>query len=215
MKGSVFMRSRYRGVLVALVAVLVLGAVGSASASASSWWVAGSELGSSEPLASTTAKVAEVTLSWSTLKIQCASVGLKGADIVAHTGGSIEHLVLQECTVNSSSCRVVGGKIESKPLKLEAKLGSKSPEDELVAKPASGSVLAEFEFENERCPLEGKQTLGGRLSFVLPKGREEGVEQELVLHESIAGELHMGELPLTSEGAFKAKLVSGRDWSFH
>jgi hypothetical protein len=223
--------SVYRKLLVAMTCVLVLGAVGSASASASSWWAGGNVLASSEPLASSTTKVQAFDIeinSGAEMLIQCQSVGLKGADIAAPSGGSIEHLVLKECTLSGSElgdapkCRLTSTTLESKALKLEAKLGSKSPEDYLVIKPASGEALIEIPFENGEfpggCPFKSKKpySLEGTAQLVLPKGREEAVEQPLRFEIGISGELNFARGELANLGGeYKLKLSSGKAWSYH
>jgi hypothetical protein len=215
--------SAYRKVLVAMTCALALGAVGSASASASSWWVGGSELGSSEPLAAATTKVNEFRLTISAPvdgKIACQGVELKGADIISHSGGSIEHLILKKCvyeTTLKNVCVLKSTTIESKALTLEAKLGSKSPEDELVVKPASGEVLAEipFEYGSSTCLFNDETVkLTGKAQLVLPKGREEAVEQPLHFTSS-GSELRFAGTPAELTGEYKLKLSSGKGWSYH
>ena len=219
--------SVYRKTLVAMACALVLGVVGSASASASSWWAGGSKLASSEPLASSTTKVARFEILINTpgeqTVIECENVSLKGADIASPSDGSIEHLVLKECKVNPYDgsgpyCHLASETIESKALKLEAKLGSKSPEDDLVVKPASGVVLAEISFPagQEQCPFSGKKpvSLYGEAQLVLPKGREEAVEQSLQFRSSEI-ELSFGGDGAKLEGEYKLKLSSGKAWSYH
>jgi hypothetical protein len=217
--------SVYRKVLVAMTCALVLGAVGSASASASSWWAGGNKLASSEPLASSTTKVTEfeIVVGPNELAIECSEVGLKGADIASPSGGSIEHLVLWGCEVEpltgyGSKCRLGSHTVESKALTLEAKLGSKSPEDELVVRPVGESeVLAEFSVEGSTCPFYSKNPvqLTGEARLVLPKGREEAVEQPLRFTISSSGELRFDRELALLRGEYKLKLSSGKGWSYH
>jgi hypothetical protein len=213
-------------VLVALVAVLVLGAVASASASASSWWVAGSELASSAPLGAATTKVHEFRLRIGATadgEIACPSVELKGADIAAHDGGSVEHLIFKECRYEKDNggggakCFLKSSTIESKALQVEAKLGRKSPEDEVRLMPTNeDEVLAEVGFAKQEpsCVFYGATVkLFGAAWVTLPKGREEAAEQEVVFNGE--REMNFGGASADLEGAYKFKLSSGKAWSFH
>jgi hypothetical protein len=208
------MNSVHRKVLVTLIAVLACGAVASASASASSWYVGGAELSSPAPVTSSTQVVEGITLEFSNNTINCSGLELKGGELLAHNGGQVEHMVFTGCILHAgaSNCTLSGGKIESKPLKLEAALGSKSPEDTVVFKPATGKVFAEYSITGASCPLaeEGIE-VEGQPAFVLPKGREESAEQELLVRGKLTGGIGIWSFG----GAVKAKLTSGKNWSFH
>jgi hypothetical protein len=205
-------------VLVALVAVVALGAVGAGSASAASWRVGGSELVGSASLAPATKMVEEVRLGWiGGALIQCTGVELKSASVAAPGGGSAEHLVFKGCAFTSGSCSLKGTTIESKSLALTAALGGSGLEDTLVVKPASGKVLAEFTLTGASCARAGVYDLTGKVTLVLPSGREELVEQEVSMRTSaVSEELRLdGETGVSLKGAVKAELASGKAWSFN
>ncbi len=206
----------FRKVLVSLVAVVALGAVGAGSASAAAWHVGGEELAGSASLAPAVKMVEEVRLEEGLgIKIRCTGVELKGGSIAAPAGGGIEHLVLTGCGVTGGNCTLKGTAIESKPLSVAASLGSKSPEDVLAVKAASGKVLAEYTLVGSKCALAGTVALTGKATFVLPSGGEELVEQEVSMRtQQSTGELKDGVSGVTLEGGLKAKLVSGMGWSF-
>jgi hypothetical protein len=213
------MRSIHKKILLMLTVALALGVVTSASASAATWWDGGSELASSAPLASATKKVETITISPAPgFTINCSGLELKGGDIAAPNGGAVEHLVFTGCDAEvGSGCGLVGTTIESKPLKLEAALGSKSPEDTLLVKPVSGKVFADWKIEDiEGCEQSGESALEGMAKFILPKGREELAEQELEPHVTKAtDELQWGSFGVSVSGKVKVKLTSGKGWSFH
>ena len=212
-KAVCFMRSKSRSVLVALVAVLALGTVASASASAAEWHVGGSALTGSAELASATGLSEAITLSSAGVTITCSSgLELKSADIAAKNGGKIEHLLFKGCLI-SAPCALSSTTIETKPLTLEAALGSKSPEDTLLLKPTTGTVFAEFKISGTSCSIAGVNKLTGQATFILPKGREELAEQELAVHANVNELEWRGEVSL--KGKVKVKLVSGKGWSFH
>jgi hypothetical protein len=205
-----------KAVMAGLVVVMAFSAVAASGASAASWHVGGEELSLSAPLASATKMVEDVRLIESFgPEILCTGVELKGASIAAPAGGGVEHLVLTGCGVVSGACSLKGLAIESKPLSVAASLGGKSPEDVLSVKPASGKVFAEYQLVGPKCALAGTVQLTGKAKFVLPAGGEELVEQEVSMRTyASTGELVSGSSGVTLEGGLKAKLVSGKDWSF-
>lgn len=209
------MRSIRRSVFVVAV-VMALGAVASASASASSWYDGGAELASSAPLATSTTMTENVQLYSAGVIIECSSVELKSADIASHTGGQIEHLVYKGCSFVDEPCSLSSSTIESKPLTMTAALGKNSPEDTLLLKPTSGTVVAEYKIVGAECGLAGGVKLQGQMKFALPKGREELAEQELLIQTTNgAGELRWGSAEISLSGKAKLKLASGSKWSFH
>jgi hypothetical protein len=201
----------------AVMGVLMFGTLGVASASASSWWVGGTELTSSAPFASSTNTLRTVTMKFNTITIECTGVELKSADLVGQSGGQIEHLVLTGCHMQGSGgCSLRNTKIESKPLKMEPALYEKSPEDKVVLKPVTGKLFMEISVGGASCghPEEGAE-IEGQMTLALPTGREELAEQELEFITLAAGELHGWIGSWTLGGDVKAKLASGKSWSFH
>jgi len=211
------MRRNHGILFVALVVALVFSALGSASASASEWYVGGSGLTSSAPLAAKTTRVSGgiIISGGSGLEFECEGIELKSADIVPSNSGQVEHLVFTGCNDVGGNCVLSSPSIESKPLSVEAALGSKSPEDTLLLKPSAGAgtTFLEFKLEGERCALAGKKLVTGQAVFTLPKGREEAAEQLLNVHTE--GELKMASFSFTLRGEVKLKLASGKNWSFH
>jgi len=210
------MRRNHGTVFVVLVVALVFSALGSASASASEWYVGGSGLTSSAPLAAKTTRVGgEILISGgSGFEFGCVGIELKSGDIVPSNGGQVEHLVFTGCSYRGNGCVLSSTSIESKPLSVEAALGGKSPEDTLLLKPSAGTTFLEFKLEGGSCALAGKKLVTGRAMFTLPKGREEAAEQLLNVHTG-EGELKMGTISFTLWGEVKLKLASGKNWSFH
>jgi hypothetical protein len=187
-----------------------------ASASAAEWHVGGSALTGEAPLASAT-KAARVK--WqigSGAEIGCSKVELKGAKLLAKTGGQIEHAVFT-CNEAPSGCTIKGDQGETPALKLEASLGAKSPEVTLVLKPVTGETFAEFTLEGgEQCGL-GVQHLKikGKATLTLPTGREEAAEQLLSFNVPLSSGELVGIGAAGLEGSASLKLASGKAWSFH
>jgi hypothetical protein len=215
------MKSITRSVFIVVVVVMALSATAAASASAAEWYVGGSALTGSAALASATKTVSEVRINTRFGGvISCGGVELKGADIAAKTGGQIEHLLLTKCWGNNE-CDLESETIETKPLSVEAALGAKSPEDKLVLKPVSGTLIAEYKVTNPGEPGCGgaskKNQISGKATLILPKGREELAEQELLANiTEFNSELKWdGGSAISMEGAVNLKLASGKAWSFH
>jgi len=200
------------------VVVVAVSAVVSASASAASWRVGGEELVGSASLASAMSMTERVIWEYGTVSLECGGVELKGASIVGPSGGSIEHMVFTGCEVyGSGGCFLKSATIESKPLSVAAALGGKSPEDALVLKPVSGKVFAEFQVGGvEGCLFAGVNQLKGKAMLVLPRGREELAEQEVLIRTTASSEeFKWNEGFVAFTGGVKAKLASGKAWSFH
>jgi hypothetical protein len=121
------------------------------------------------------------------------------------------------CTANEG-CKIKNSKIETAPLKIEAALGAKSPEDKLVLKPVTGTQFAEYQFEGALC-VEGsnKNKIRGHMTLTWPKGREEATEQALGINIPFSSEeLEWVNLPAMGVvGNINLKLASGKAWSFH
>jgi hypothetical protein len=209
------MRSKRRAVFAAALAVVALGVTGVASASAAEWYVAGSPLTGSAALASNTSTSESIVLSFSGANIRCSGLELKTASIAAKTGGQIEHLLLTGCEFTNLSCRLKSSTIETKQLTMEAALGAKSPEDKVLLKPKTETLIAEFKLgEGEKCPWSGSTfKLTGHMTFVVSKGREERVEQEVALRSE--GELFASGSEAHLSGTVGLKLASAKNWSFH
>ncbi|MGH2911212.1 MAG: hypothetical protein ACRDJ3_01915, partial [Solirubrobacteraceae bacterium] len=139
---------RARPKLAMVLAMCALGVFAStAGASAAEWHVAGSPLVGSSALAASS--TGHFTMSSAGQEIKCFGVEVKGGKITAPAAGSIEHLVLHECTIfeQGGNCSLASKTIESKPLTIQAALGTKSPEDTVTLKPPSGTTFLEFTFE--------------------------------------------------------------------
>lgn len=205
----------------ALVAVLAIGGAGAASASAASWHVGGGVLSGSEALGTTFKPVTGISFEFATgAAVQCVgNIELKNAKITSPGTGQVEHMILNECTMQASpSCTVEHQRIETAPLTMEAALGSKSPEDTVIFKPTAGktnSPWMEIQVPNEACFWYPRITITGQAKFIMPTGREEKAEQEIIFHAG-TGELRNGsfEVKFTETSKSKFKLASGKAWSF-
>ncbi len=202
-----------KAVMAGLVVVVAVSATAAGSASAASWYVGGTELASSAPLASTTALTEPITFNYLGVVTECSGIELKKADIAAHTGGEVEHFVFTGCVLKASGCSLEKGIIESKPLKVEAALGSKSPEDTVLLKPVKGEDFARF-IINGTCIIAGESELQGKIKLVLPKGREEATQQEFRVNTA-EKELLWNDTSVHLIVGAKAKLESAKGWSFH
>jgi hypothetical protein len=217
------MRSIYRKAVVCLAAALAFGAVASASASASEWYVNGKALSGSATL-SETFKVEEsilLTFDLSTnetyMKVTCTSLKEFGAksEIVAPGAFKLGRLVLGGCKLTmppggAEFCEVEE-EFQTKALEAKLALGGKSPED--LAEFAK-ATWTQFWIDSD-CSWEGGDLfiISGTQTVKVPTGQTESTEQELVFEK--APGLSSEDGPVYITGKIKLKLASGEKWSFH
>jgi hypothetical protein len=206
-------------VVVGVVAVVAVSAMAAGSASAAEWHVGGSPLTGSAELASSTGVLENVNLELNGGPgIECTGkVSVISASITASDGGKIEHLRFTGCSFYpvNSGCVLSGTTVETKPLTVEAALGAKSPEDTFLLKPVTGKVFLTYTLTGSGCEERGENNFKGKATFIMPKGREGFVEQELVFKTAAFDELESEFLGnVTLKGKIKVKLASGETWSF-
>jgi hypothetical protein len=224
------MRSIRSAVLVAALAMLVLGVAGATSAMAAQWYVNGKALSGSAKLA-TAVKVEEPIVLTSktekitgeTLKIKCTSAALdkgsKEPDIVAPSTAKFVGMALEGCTLAGlKGCSMesyVG--LESFEGKLTA---ATAPEDSAEFKQTE-KYLSLIPFSGTSCAFAGEGTfIWGKFTMKATKGQEEKTEQEFVGEGEASSGLEIvgwgsPHPPVYVTGKFKLKLESGQTWSFH
>jgi hypothetical protein len=213
------MRSIHRRVLVTAIAVLALGAIASASASAAEWHVGGKALTGSAALAKTT-KVEE-SIGLSILegygRISCPSATLaevpKGLGIFAPNTLKMG-MVLEGCKMTApSNCSVVST-IVTEPLVGTLTAGT-YPEDKLVLTSQGGKSMFTLSIDGS-CSIAGEDSASGSFTLSVPTGQEELAEQAFLAQgskEKPAGAGMLGD-PLYLSGKVKLKLSAGSLWSF-
>jgi hypothetical protein len=217
------MRSIYRKVLVVCAAVLVFGALASASASAAEWHVGGKALTGSAALAKATKVEESITLDFVAIetKVTCSGATLYGEGkkglpmIVAPISLTMEDLVLEGCKVTNNANCSTPTSLATEPLELKLSTGT-APEDKAELK-TPAKVLFTITFEGTRCVAAGEQSIDGKFMLKVPTGQEELAEQAFVAQgskESPAGTEWLAA-PVYLSGKLKLKLASGSDWSFH
>ena len=210
------MRSVTRSVLAVAVVAMAFSATAATSALASQWYVGGSALTGSASLASATVTTQNYKFGYGTNLVECdRGITLHSASISSPGSGQVEHLTFAGCKmISPAACKLASETIESKPLTLTAALGAKSPEDTVLVKPTTGKTIAELIVNGEGCPFGEPSILTGKMTLVLPKGREELIEQELTARTG-EHELEWENVEATLQGKSKLKLTSGAVWSFH
>ena len=215
------MTSHKTAVLLGVFAAFAICLVGSASASASQWYVKGAPLTGSTALAES-AKVEEsitLTMYSGEIKITCTSLavseGTKNlADLVAPNTLTTYGLRLGGCSLAGPAGCKVSKTIETEPLVATFVTGT-APSDSVELK-SKGNVFMEIEYEGVNCP-GGDVPYAGKFTLLAPKGQEELAEQTLPgqgSKESPVGMKSAGQ-PVYLGGKFKLKLASGFAWSFH
>ena len=165
------------------VAVVVLCAVATSSASASQWWLAGSPLTGSTALAKTV-KVEEgisLTMLGGSAKITCSSATLyeegKESLAIVAPGTLNMGMVLGGCAESAPANCSVEKTIGTEPLVATATTGA-FPEDKIALKAQDG-IFATLDFRGASCTLAGEKPFTGTFTLLLPTGQEELVEQAL------------------------------------
>ncbi len=227
------MRSICKKGSVTLVAVLALCALAAASASASQWYVGGKKLTKYHNttfgnLAETVKVEENIVLSVPSVKltITCKEAKVTGEPTIR----GIDYMYMgflsfRSCktTEPATGCELKTGIGVASGVEGAAAAEGTAPEDKLLLAPTLNEDLNEFWLnEEENCSLrEGsfQQFMKGQITFSMPKGREEAVEQTIVGQGAKESPSELTFLPKEHPayltGKFKIKLASGKAWSFH
>jgi hypothetical protein len=203
--------------LATLLAVLAVGAVASASASAHEFIVEGKPITGAEPATGTspTFKVAFVLLGV-TLTVECKTTTFThtfGKEGNEAPGGraysnSCEMKKPQGCTVRRVAFEfygALGGSLSS----LTDKFTGAGRGEELFK-------LAIEPKESEKCSLSGEYVIAGSQTCGVDSSKKRA-EEEKIEHEMVCkptgSEIHLGSNPVTFQYTETVKLVSGKKWS--
>jgi flagellar capping protein FliD len=212
--------SKAKMVTSTLIAVAVLSALISASASAATagWMVNGTLLNGTAALA-TTAFVDEAGVLKSAeakIEIECSANTLNGIapEIKSPNTGSAASLEFTGCKALTPNCALGSSTIGTVPISVEATLEGTLA---VVAtfKPKTKATFATFEFTGTNCAVLGLNAVTGTAKVLAPTGQD---ERTLQLINSIAteasGELKVASSPASLLGSILIKLASGAPWSF-
>jgi len=202
------MRSMFRSVLVALMAVLALGAVAAASASAHEFIVEGKTVAAGEQVAAEgTGGVVKIEkqVSGKTVTVECKNSRSKNH--LEKEGKTNGEVTFEKCAVvGLSGCRVPNWKLRfSDQLVLfEAALA-----DEFKPEPGQTELGV---MEIEVCALKGTYAVTGTFTCALPGVGVERVEHEMIC-EPKGSSLKIGGDSASIAGSEKIHLESGKQWS--
>ncbi len=209
--------SRAKLVMTACFAVLALGALMAATASAGEWDVGGTKLVGSAAIKSP-AKVLEhgsLFVHIAGVRIECVSkeLGIEGGEIVAPDEARAKSLEFKECSVTEGPCTLQENIIRTLALhglaELDGTLGTL-----VKVLPLPSKTFAAVHFLGETCSLLGVQPVTGTADLLAPSGKDPAVLQ-FVRAFSLPGSLHVGgdEALLTGLNG-DVQLASGQTWNF-
>jgi hypothetical protein len=200
------MKTIIKSFLLALLAVLALCAVASASASASEFVVEGTGVSEATKFEGASGvSLLAATIAGVKFEVECTQDTSTGA-LEAGGDGSAT-LLLKTCKeskpVNCSVPETIEGKLKDKLI------GGETPEEEFEA--ASGETIFEIKLTGSECAIKGTYTTTGTQKCELPKASEELVEHEVVCKKS-GSSLKISGNAATFSSTEKAKLTTGKKW---
>jgi hypothetical protein len=209
-KVVVFMRSMCKGLFVALVAVLALGAVSSAAMGAE-WSVGGSTAFGTEALSSATASLVGGKFTGEGKEITCGTLQLQGGEIAEGGTGSATAVVLGTCRLvtKSEKCKLSSSTITTGAVTIDVVSAT-----EVEIAPKSGTELATYVIENvgsKECVLDGTGTITGDILDTVGSAGTEATEHVATISPN--SKIDVNGSPVTFAGASVLKLASGKDWS--
>lgn len=221
---------------VALLAVVVLGAIMANSAFAENsfkgggtWLVAGSKLaeGEANAKALTTTAVGASTLTTTVggtkLVLSSSNITCLGCTI-DNTAGTVATIMgslsfTEVSVVEPAGCSVVGGKVESKALTATLGMGGTGTGATLQFAPLTGETFATLELTGGSCPISGLYKVTGKqFGESVNATKVSALAQEVVTSEAIqksagtATSLKFGEKAAILNGKLKGTLTSGQTW---
>jgi len=217
---------------VAVLAVVVLGAIATNSAfaaefeeSGATWFVGGAALpvgtheafqteakGEKQTLETTVAGQ-QLDLTWS--KTSCIGCFIDNtAGTIATLMGSLSTTVIT--VSNPAGCSVKGGSVETKPLSvlIGMKLGSATVSTAKFT-PEEGSTFATVTLEGSGCPIAGTYKITGTqfaeaLSATGTSATSQDFKMNKAIQEAAGGSLKFGENGAIVTDEFKGTLTSGK-----
>jgi hypothetical protein len=212
---------KIKAVCVAIIGVLMLSAMASASASAATagWMVGGTNLasGTSEALSETTTRVGgNYLLAGGGLEIECTTLKVEDGFITGPSKNGAKSLHFSGCNAKTANCKLNPTTLSTLPLLSEATL---DPPNALAAvivfKPeTAGGPILTFKFEGEKCAIAGTKAITGTQAVLAPTGADERTEQVVTAIELVANELKLGSASAKLTASVGLTLVSGKPWSF-
>ncbi len=225
---------RWTALGASFIVALALSVTAVGSASAAQWYVNGKKLTKYHNITTGnlagTVKVEEnlvISVPAVKLTIACKEAKVSGESrIQGISYMTVEFLTLSRCetTEPATGCELQEESFKGSGLEGAAAAEGTAPEDKLVIAPKVSEVLTTFWFNEEtECKsveLAIQGLLNGQVTFAMPKGREEAVEQTVtgLGNKESPNELTFKlakEYPAFLTGKLKVKLTSGAKWSFH
>jgi hypothetical protein len=209
---------KIRLIVAAFVAALVLSALTSEGASASTpgWMVDGTQLSGSKALRSTGGISAlELKSAAANVAISCTAntYGISNGEIVAPSTLRASSISFLECSAVTPDCTLQGDTLNTVPVSSsEITLEGTSAVRGLL-KPQTKSVFLTFEFTGDDCSSEGLNEATGSINLLAREGQTEKTSQ-LLLGSVASGQLKIDSSEAELEFSYKQLLASNETWSF-
>jgi hypothetical protein len=208
--------SRLKSVMWASLAVLVLGALASTPALATTaGWMANGTLLSGSKALETAAKVdQEFVLSGAGLTIKCTGSTLNAVapTISSPNKGSASSITFTSCKA-SAPCELATTSIGTAPVATETTLEGTLATITTI-KPSTGTRLSTFEVLGETCAAAGMIAVNGQDKLLSPEGQDENTQQLIKsITTEASKELFIGKSAASLTGSALLRLCSGERWS--
>jgi hypothetical protein len=211
------MTTRHKLIVGCLLAATAL-ATTAASASAFSWWIEtepGKEevlkTGVKEPFSKAMTGSPTLILAWSGNEVQCTKGSYEEGFIEGTVGLGAKAFVYESCSVSKpAGCTVEGSTIRTTELTGSIKQAGSAVE--FQAKPAAGTLFAEFKIAGSTCSLKGTLKATGSIGGTLTNPKELTKEKTFEV-ESAHSSLSVAGLAASPAGHDGYSATKG--WSAH
>lgn len=209
------------------IAVSAVFASSAPAATAESWLVNSKALAGTAALA-TTASIEPLTFRVEggfSVKVNCTSsqVSLIKPEIIAPSTGRAASILFGSCTIppgeGLGECSIKGEKVLTPPVEMNLTKGPTTPEDRLVLKPQTKTVLFEMFLESRESCVDKEEGIGftGSVTLGMPTGKTEKALQAVeglgsTENNSLKGFLN--QPTFLEKGRMLLRLASGALWSF-
>lgn len=199
-----------RNLLFTSIAVLAVGAVASAAASASEWLLEGKGITANQEVVVhwLPSVVLLATLSGVKAKVSCTGGEGTGVAIPTKTGEFSGGVGFTGCKAVEPGCEISASEqTKGFTVALTESGGSRL----IVISPKTGTEF--FTLAIEGCALEGEYKITGKMGCELSGPKEEAVDKNCVFVAGTDQEIKIGSTEATLEGELTILLKSGKRWS--
>ncbi len=200
-----------------LAAAMAIGAVASASASASAgWMVNGTQLsGSAAIMRAELVNGSAITLSSSVVSISCEAptIEAEASSITSPSAGQASSVTFNECSSTTEHCELAETSVTTSPLQTSEVVLEGSSGVRGLFIPQTKTTFATVKFNGELCAVAGTQPITGKVDWLAPKGQEERTAQ-LLLVLALAGQLKIGSSEAHLQFSYLQYVEGNKAWRY-